>query len=120
MNRILAEAYRSIRISGNFALSKLTEVRNDWELAKGIINNFNVQAMGEDLAKLVIFQIVLYVDDYPSREVLTEIVGRAENLATELWSELPEEPHMDEIAILAGREEESLIQRLGFSTGGGQ
>lgn len=64
------------------------------------MNNWDVPKLGKDLSKEVIFQVVNHIS-YPDKEKTTEIVGRAENFATELFRELSDiDPHMDVIAEL--------------------
>jgi hypothetical protein len=75
----------------------------DWQIAERLMDNFNVPLLGEGLAKQCIFRIVNHIH-YPDRETTTRIVLRAEGFASELWDELPDEPHMAEIAHLENRE----------------
>ncbi|OHA93133.1 MAG: hypothetical protein A3E02_01635 [Candidatus Zambryskibacteria bacterium RIFCSPHIGHO2_12_FULL_38_34] len=89
----LEEAYKKIfnKEPGNL---------ENWEIAKDLMNNWNVPILGEDLAKRVIFKVVNHVI-FPSDEITKEVVLKAENKATELFNELKtDEPHMDQIAIL--------------------
>lgn len=75
----------------------------DWQIAEALMDHFNVPLLEEELAKKCIFKIVNHIG-YPDRETTTRIVLRAEGFATELWPELPDEPHMAEIAFLEYRE----------------
>jgi hypothetical protein len=77
----------------------------DWQVAEAVLNDFRVRELGDDLAKSVIYEIVNYVH-FPNQETTTRIVGHAENLATELWDELPDEPHMADIAHLEYKEQQ--------------
>ena len=71
----------------------------DWQIAEKLLGRFNVSKLGEKLAKECIHEIVNYIS-YPDKETTTRIVGRAEGLASELWDELPDEPHMAELERL--------------------
>lgn len=72
---------------------------DDWHIAELVVENFDVRRLGEDLARQVIFQIVNHVF-YPDQEITTRIVGRAEALASELFSSISDEPHMAELEWL--------------------
>ncbi|MGD0977474.1 MAG: hypothetical protein ABR875_04270 [Minisyncoccia bacterium] len=92
---ILIKGYKAI-------FGKEPEKMESWELAREIINNFDVSKMGEELAREVIFEVANRVN-FPTTEMTREIVGHAENLATELFDELNKsgkEPHMAEIEHL--------------------
>ena len=65
----------------------------EWQIAKAILENFNVPKIGEDEAREALLLIINYVK-FPSLETTIKIIGWAEAKATELWPELPEEPHM--------------------------
>ena len=67
----------------------------DWQIAEAILNEFNVPKLGEELAKKCLISIISDIS-YPTQAITTHIVGRAENLATELWEDLSDEPHMAE------------------------
>lgn len=73
----------------------------EWEIARDLMNNFNIQLLGEDLAKKVIFKVVNHII-YPNNEIAKEVVGRAEGFAGELFEELRDvdDIHMDDIADL--------------------
>lgn len=93
---LLKEAYKKIF---------KTEPDNleEWEIARDIINNWNVPVLGEELAKQVIFRIVNHIQ-YPSKEITGEVVLKAENFATELFGdEVSDEPHMAELERLETR-----------------
>jgi len=82
----------------------------DWELAQKIVGEWNVPALGEDLAKETIFKIVNHIS-FPNGEKTVEIVGKAEEMATELFEELENvDPHMDVIAELERRYWEKKLQ----------
>ena len=86
----LNEAYEILfNHSPNSALS-------DWQIAEAVLDNFNVPKLGEKLAKECIYQVVNHIA-YPDQESTRRIVSRAEGFATELWDDLPDEPHMAEI-----------------------
>lgn len=68
----------------------------DWQVAEKIIDNFNVPKLGEDLAKEVVYTVVLDTR-FPNQEKTTEVVGRAEGFASELWDDLPDEVHMADL-----------------------
>lgn len=68
----------------------------DWLMAEAILERFSVRVLGECLAKECIFRIVNHLE-YPSQDVCTRIVLRAEGFASELWDDLPDEPHMAEL-----------------------
>jgi hypothetical protein len=94
MNNHLARAYTII-----FGTEPAPELQ-EWEVAKAVLDKWNVPALGEELAKECIFRIVNNTD-FPSQEITAEIVGTAEDKATELFSELEGlDPHMDVIAHL--------------------
>lgn len=92
METILREAYKII-------FNKDPKGLEDWQVADELLEGFDVPKLGEELAKECIHKIVNYID-YPDRETQIKIVGRAEGLAKELWDELPDEPHMNEIRHL--------------------
>jgi hypothetical protein len=75
---------------------KSPEGLRGWQIAEEVIRSFDVNKLGEELAKEVIYEVVLYVD-YPDRETTTRVVGRAEGLAGELWDDLPGEVHMADL-----------------------
>jgi hypothetical protein len=68
----------------------------EWQIAEAILDNFNVPKIGENSAKKCIYEIVNHIV-YPDDETMWRIVNRAEGFATELWDDLPDEPHMAEI-----------------------
>ncbi len=74
---------------------------DDWQIAKAVINDFNVKELGDNLSKEVIFEIVNHTN-FPNSEITREIVGKTEGMATELFDELKytNEPHMAEIEYL--------------------
>ena len=82
----------------------------DWEIAREVMNNWNVPKMGEELAQDCIFEIVDVIN-FPTEELRIEVVGLAENMSTELFPELAgkDEPHMDDIAVL---KEKYYLKRL--------
>ncbi len=96
MNTILKQAY--IQTEGREPDPSLV----DWQLAEALVNNFRVPVLGEELAKEVIFQIINHVLVYPDRATTTRIVGKAEALASELFSGegISDEPHMADIEHL--------------------
>lgn len=71
------------------------------QLAEKILNNWSVPRLGESLARQIILLIVADVQ-FPDLDSTRRVVGHAENLATELWPELPEEPHMAQLEYLEG------------------
>lgn len=73
----------------------------EWQLAEGILNNWSVPKLGESLARQIILLVGVHVQ-FPDLDLTRRIVGHAENLATELWPELPEEPHMAQLEYLEG------------------
>lgn len=87
-NRILDEA--CLRI-----FNKIFDYE-DWQIAELLIENFDVRKLGEDLAQQVIFQVVNHIF-YPDQEDTTRIVGRAEALASELFNNIFDEPHMADL-----------------------
>lgn len=93
MDQSLGQAYEVI-----FGFSPSEKIE-DWQIAELLINNFNVRLLGEDLAKEVIFQVVNHTF-YPDQETTTRIVGRAESLASELFNNISDEPHMAELEWL--------------------
>lgn len=90
MDTILVQAYKII-MGSNPAPGMA-----DWEIARAILEGFDVSKTGETLAKECIFRIVNHIV-YPSKDLTTQIVGRAELFASELWSDLGDEPHMADI-----------------------
>ncbi len=95
----ITEAYKKI-------FGHEPENLKDWEIAEKVVNSFNVPLMGEELAKKVIFDVVNHTS-FPNHEKTTEVVGRAERFATELFKEFEgiDQPHMDEIAHLERKNE---------------
>jgi hypothetical protein len=90
---ILSNAYMTI-------FSSKPENMAEWQMAQKLMENFDVQKLGEELAKEVIFEIVNHTS-FPNNEITKEIVQRAESFAVELFSELKtNEPHMAEIERL--------------------
>lgn len=90
---VLNEAYKKI-------FGKEPDKMEEWEIARDIMDNWNVPVLGEDMAKEVIFKVVNHVI-FPSNEITREVVLRAENYATELFDELrTDEPHMAELERL--------------------
>jgi hypothetical protein len=93
MSTILSEAYRKL-------FDRDPKDLQEWEIAKSVMNGWNVPVLGEELAKQVIFRVVNHVQ-FPSQEITTEVVLKAENMATELFEgEVTDEPHMAELAVL--------------------
>jgi hypothetical protein len=90
MDKSLKEAYQII--FGAYPDPDLAE----GQVAKSIINHFDVPKLGEPLAKACLLRIVNHVG-YPDRATTREIVGRAQGLATELWDDLSDEPHMADL-----------------------
>ncbi len=68
----------------------------DWQIAEKLMRNFDMQKLGEDLAKEVVYAVVLDIK-IPNQEKTTEIVGMAEGFAGELWDDLPDEVHMADL-----------------------
>ena len=68
----------------------------DWQIAEKLLDRFDIRKLGEELAKECVHRIVNHIE-YPDLEITRRIVGRAEGLASELWDDLPDEPHMAEI-----------------------
>jgi hypothetical protein len=94
MINTLPEAYQ--KIFGGVPDPSIPE----WELARDIMNHWNVPKLGEGLAQECVFRIVNHVI-FPTGELTQEIVGLAEDKATELFPELEGvDPHMDVIAHL--------------------
>lgn len=93
MDQTLSRAYKII-----FETEPEPGMEN-WQIAEKLLDRFSVPKLGEELAKECIFRIVNHVR-YPDRETTVRIVGRAEGFASELWDELPDEPHMAEIERL--------------------
>lgn len=93
MNEILVKAFEII-----FGVKPDRDIA-EWQVAQMVLDNFNGPKLGEVLAKRCLAQIVGYIY-YPNNIITKMIVGHAENLATELWDELPAEPHMDQIIYL--------------------
>jgi len=71
----------------------------DWQIAELLIENFNVRKLGEDLAKQLIFQAINHIF-YPDQDTTTRVVGRAEALASELFNNISNEPHMADLEWL--------------------
>lgn len=72
----------------------------EWQVAKEIIENWNVPKLGEDFAKECLFEIILHVP-FPNEETTKEVVGRAEDFAEELFEELAgHDAHMDAVEVL--------------------
>jgi hypothetical protein len=90
MDSILAKAYE-VLFDG-----PPSESSADWQLAKAIVEHFDVQKLHERLAKQCIHRIVNYTY-FPTADLTTEVVYRAEGLASELWDDLSDEPHMAEL-----------------------
>ena len=66
-----------------------------WQIAKEILNNWNVPKLSEELAEECILKIVNHVQ-CPNKEITTEIVGKAEELGVELFPEIGiHDPSMD-------------------------
>jgi hypothetical protein len=90
---ILNKAYKMI-------FGKEPENLEEWQIAKEVIDNWNVPLLGEEMAKEVIFMIVNHTN-FPSQELTREVVLKAENFAMELFDELKmDEPHMADIERL--------------------
>ena len=68
----------------------------DWQLADTIIENWDVPKIGENSAKQVIFRVVNHTH-YPDNSTSQRVLGRALAFATELWNDLPDEPHVAQI-----------------------
>lgn len=92
MDNDLTQAY--IKIFG-----ENPTVNSDWQLAEKIVENWNVPKLGEDLAKLAVLKAINGVN-YPDDETAKQIMAKFLSLATELWPELPEEPHVAQIEYL--------------------
>jgi len=71
----------------------------EWQIAEAVLANFNVPKLGEELAKKCLLRIVNHTE-FPTDEKTRILVGWAESLATELWSDLPDEPHMAQLEYL--------------------
>ena len=96
-NETIAEAYR--KIYGKDPESETEE----WRLASDILDNWNVPALGEDLAKETLFRIINHTP-FPSEPLTESVVGVAEEKITELFPEMGEsDPHMALIAELERR-----------------
>lgn len=93
MDQALNRAYKIV-----FGAKPEPGMKN-WQVAEKLLDRFDVPKLGEDLAKSCIHRIVNHIE-YPDVETTRRIVGRAEGLASELWDELPDEPHMAEIERL--------------------
>ena len=113
MNSTLKKGYQII-------FGKEPEVhKQEWQVAEEIMNNFNVPKLGEDMAKEVLFEVILHVP-YPDIEITHRIVGRAEGFAEELFEELVEhDAHMDAIEVLERkyREDKKRKQELKLESG---
>ncbi len=81
----------------------------DWQMAEAIVGKFDVQKMGESLAREIIFEIVGQVQ-FLSEATKKKVVGRAESLATEFMAEFgpDSEPNMDEMDYLQRKQKGSL------------
>lgn len=93
--RILTEAYKKI-----FGVDPVD--LQTWEIARAVINDFDVPKIGEELARKVILEIVNHVK-FPTNKLTKKVVGHAENLATELFDKFNKpgkEPHMAEFEYL--------------------
>lgn len=90
MESILKEAYS--KVFGKDPASSM----KDWELAKTIMSNWNVPKMGEGLAKKVIFRVVNHTE-YPDDNIRRKVTGIALDFSTELWVDLPDEPHIAQL-----------------------
>lgn len=90
MESILKEAYS--KVFGKDPASSMKK----WELAKTIMSNWNVPKMGESLAKKVIFSVVNHTE-YPDDNIRRSVIGIALAFSTELWDDLPDEPHVDQL-----------------------
>lgn len=90
MNQTLNKAYKIV-----FG-EEISSDMSDWQIAEKIMNNFDVPKLGEDFAKEVIYVVVLDTH-FPNQEKTTEVVGRAEGFAGELWDDLPDEVHMADL-----------------------
>ena len=88
----LTEAYKII-------FGKKPENLESWEIARAIMNKFDVPKLGEQLAREVLTEIITNVG-FPNSEITHEIVGHAENLLTEFTDEFGDEPHF--AAVEAG------------------
>jgi hypothetical protein len=86
----LAEAYKLLQNE----VPKTDSAR--WQIAEAVLSKFSVPTLGEDLARECLIQIICYVE-FPNDELAQRLVGRAEGLATELWDDLSDEPHMSEL-----------------------
>ena len=93
MDEMLGRAHKIV-----FGIEPETDAK-DWQIAEKLLDHFDIPILGEELAKKCIHRIVNYIC-YPDREITVRIVGRAEGLASELWDNLPDEPHMAEIERL--------------------
>ncbi|RJQ13785.1 hypothetical protein C4553_02785 [Candidatus Parcubacteria bacterium] len=76
----------------------------NWRLAETILDNFNIQRLGEELAREVLFATILWIPEFPDQNTTTKIVGRAEDLLAELIPGMPDEPHQDLVERLARRQ----------------
>ncbi len=90
MDQTLSRAYKII-----FETEPESGIK-DWQIAEKLLEHFNIPKLGEELAKECIHRIVNHIK-YPDMETTKRVVGRAEGFASELWDELPSEPHMAEI-----------------------
>lgn len=91
MDSVLKEAY--IKIFENEPIESM----KTWEVAEKIMSNWNVPKMGESLARNVIFRVVNHTE-YPNDDISRNVIGTALEFSTELWDDLPDEPHVDQLA----------------------
>lgn len=72
------------------------------QIAKRVIENFNIRVLGEELAKQVVFQVTNEIC-FPDKTEEERIIARTLSFASELFDELPDEPHVSQIQWLAFR-----------------
>ncbi|MDD3774299.1 MAG: hypothetical protein PHW50_03415, partial [Patescibacteria group bacterium] len=88
-----------MNISTKMAYQKISghepdPILQDWQLAQYVLDNFNYNLLGEDLAKKFVFEVTNYLI-FPDEETTKKIVSRAESLAEEMG--IVAEGHMADI-----------------------
>lgn len=74
-----------------------------WRIAEAIVRHWDFQKLDEELAKKLVFAIVNHTT-YPNSEAGKAVVRGALNIAREIWVELPDEPHVNQIEHLELRQ----------------
>ena len=92
---------RAIKKAYKIIFGKESDIEKaDWQIADELMNKFIVRDLGDDLAKECLFEIILHIP-FPSTETTHRIVGKAENIAEELFEELAgHDAHMATIEAL--------------------